>query len=439
MGIRLEVAIVVGLILLNGFFALAEMAIVASRRVRLQQLAEAGSTGAARALALSEDPGRFLSSVQVGITLIGVLSGAFGGSTLGARLGSVLIELGWFGTYGDDLAFFTVVLVITALSVVIGELVPKRFALANPERLAVRVARPLDIFSHVFRPFVWVLGRSSDALLALFGLKQEASQGMTEEEIRFAIAEGTHSGVIDDVEEEMIHGVLELADRPVQAIMTPRPDIYWIDLDDPADEIARDVAECPYSRLVVARDGDMSHPMGVVQKKDLVASLMDGTGLQIEEHLLEPLHVPEGSPAMHVLQNFRTRPLRVAFVFDEYGDFQGLVTLTDIMSAIAGQLPEEHRPTPQEIFQRDDGSWLVDGRASVTEVKEALDLTISTDGEFHTAAGLALDALERIPVEGDSFTIDGWRVEVIDMDGNRIDKLLFIPPSHAEFEESPAT
>lgn len=428
MGIRLEVAIVVGLILLNGFFALAEMAIVASRKVRLQQLAEAGSSGAARALALAEDPGRFLSSIQVGITLIGVLSGAFGGSTLGARLGRVLEEVGWFGRYADDVAFAAVVVVITALSVVVGELVPKRVALASPERLAVRVARPLEFFSRVFRPFVWLLGRSSDLLLALFGMKQEASKGMTEEEIRFAIAEGTHSGVIDDVEEEMIHSVLELADRPVEAIMTPRPEVYWIDLDDPPDEIAGDVGECPYSRLVVARDGDMSHPLGVVQKKDLVAGLLAGGPLRVEEHIMQPLHVPDGAPAMHVLQNFRTTPMHVAFVYDEYGDFQGMVTLTDLMSAIAGQLPEEHRPASQPIIRREDGSWLVDGRAAIADVHAALDLPVPDDADFHTAAGLALHVLERIPSDGECFSFEGWRVEVIDMDGNRIDKLLFTPP-----------
>lgn len=432
MGIRLELAVVVGLVLLNGFFALAEMAIVSSRRVRLQQLSEAGSSGAGRALALSEDPGRFLSSVQVGITLIGVLNGAFGGSTLGARLGTVFDELSWFGTHGDDVAFFIVVLLITAFSVVIGELVPKRIALANPEPLAVRVARPLDIFAQVFRPFVWLLGRSSDLLLALVGVKRESNQAVTEEEVRFAIAEGTHAGVIDDVEEEMIHGVLELADRPVDSIMTPRPDIYWIDLDDPAEEVARDVSECPYSRLVVARDGDMSHPLGVVQKKDLVPSLIAGQGIRIDEHLRQPLHVPEGIPAMHILEMFRTTALHVAFVFDEYGDFQGLVTLTDVMSAIAGQLPEEHRQTSQEILKREDGTWLVDGRAAVEEVKEELGLTIETNGDFHTVAGLALDVLERIPIEGETFVLDGWRIEIIDMDGNRIDKLLFTPPERLE-------
>ena len=428
MGIWLELAIIVGLVLLNGFFAMAEIAVVSSRRIRLQQMAEAGNAGAARALNLSEDPGRFLSSVQVGITLIGILSGAFGGATLGFRLGNVLDDWPLLASHGHEIAFVLVVMAITAVSVIVGELVPKRMALFNPEPIAARVARPLEIVASVFRPFVWFLGRSSDGLLAMLGMRKSQNQSMTEEEVKIAIAEGTEAGAIDQVEEEMIHGVLELADRSVASIMTPRPDVYWIDLDDEAETISRDVSECPYSRIVVARDGDMSRPLGVVQKKDLVPALIAGQGVSLEQHLLEPAHVPEGIPAMRMLQIFRTMSLHVAFVFDEYGDFQGLVTLTDIMSAIAGELPEEHKGPPQELLKREDGSWLVDGRAAVDEVKDTLGLRMETNGDFHTAAGLALDKMARIPDEGEHFELDGWRIEIIDMDGNRIDKLLFIPP-----------
>ena len=428
MGMWLELAVVVGLVLLNGFFALAEMAIVSSRRIRLQQMAEAGSVGATRALALFDDPGRFLSSVQVGITLIGILSGAIGGATLGARLGAVLNDFEFIFPYGERIAFIGIVIFITALSVIVGELVPKRVALSNPEPIAARVARPLEWVAMAGRPFAWVFERSTSVILAMLGIRGRNKDGVTEEEVKFAIAEGTESGVIDAVEEEMIHGVLELADRSVASIMTPRPDVYWVDLDDEPTTISRDVAECPYSRIVVARDGDMSRPLGVVQKKDLVPALIAGQGVSLESHLLEPAHVPEGIPAMRMLQIFRTMSLHVAFVFDEYGDFQGLVTLTDIMSAIAGDLPEEHRQTPQELLKREDGSWLVDGRAAIDEVKDTLGLRMETNGDFHTAAGLALEKMARIPEEGEHFELDGWRVEVIDMDGNRIDKLLFIPP-----------
>ncbi|MBX6426710.1 MAG: HlyC/CorC family transporter [Variibacter sp.] len=438
MGMWLELAIVVGLVLLNGFFALAEMAVVSSRRMRLQQMAEGGDRGAERALSLAENPGRFLSAVQVGITLIGILSGAFGGATLGARLGTVLDEWPLFAPHGERIAFILVVVFITALSVILGELVPKRVALSNPEPIAAWVARPLGWVSMIGRPFVWMFERSTALLLAMMGIRDQAGRTVTEEEVKFAIAEGTEAGVIDEAEEEMIHGVLELADRSVESIMTPRPDVYWIDLEDDPEELYRDIAECPYSRIVVARDGDMSHPLGVVQKKDLVGDLISGQGIRIESHLLQPAHVPEGIPAMRMLQIFRTTPLHVAFVFDEYGDFQGIVTLTDVMSAVAGEMPEEHRPTPQELQQREDGSWLVDGRAAIDDVKEALGLRMETNGDFHTAAGLALDRLARIPTEGESFELEGWRVEIVDMDGNRIDKLLFIPPQRAASVEQPA-
>jgi putative hemolysin len=275
-------------------------------------------------------------------------------------------------------------------------------------------------------------------ILSLLGVREREGTNVTEEEVKFAIAEGTEAGVIDEVEEEMIHGVLELADRSVASIMTPRPDVYWIDLDDDPDTVARDVAECPYSRIVIARDGDMSHPLGVVQKKDLVQDLIEGKGVQLESLLREATHVPESMPAMRLLQIFRTVSLHVAFVIDEYGDFLGLVTLTDVMSAIAGELPEEHRQTSQELLKREDGSWLVDGRASIDEVKETLGLRMETNGDFHTAAGLVLERMAHIPEEGEHFELDGWRIEVIDMDNNRIDKLLFIPPERVAQEQNSA-
>ena len=335
------------------------------------------SLGAARALALAENPGKFLSSVQVGITLIGILSGAFGGATLGARLGagarrSAVDRAAWrarrvlrrgllhHGAVGDHRRTGA----------------EARRACRIPKRIAARVARPLRDRGGGRR------GRSSGCssarpplILAHAGhpraRRHERHRGGGEVRDRGRAPRPASS---TQVEEEMIHGVLELADRSVASIMTPRPDVYWIDLDDDPETIARDVAECPYSRIVVARDGDISHPLGVVQKKDLVADLIAGKGIRIEAHLLEPTHVPETMPAMRMLQIFRTVPLHVAFVVDEYGDFLGLVTLTDIMSAVAGDLPEEHRQTPQELLQRDDGSWLVDGRAAIDEVKETLGL-----------------------------------------------------------------
>jgi len=434
MDVALDIAILLALFLLNGFFAMAEMAMVSSRRMRLQQMAEAGKRGATQALALADNPGAFLSAVQVGITLIGILSGAFGGATLGVRLGPVLDRLPWIAPYGTQIAVVLVVIGITAVSVIVGELVPKRMALASPETIAVRVARPLQIISRIARPFVWLLERSSAGLLKIVGVPERRRHNVTEEEVRFAIAEGTEAGVIDQVEQEMIHGVLALADRSVAAIMTPRPDVQWIDLDDEAEVIAREIAECPFSRLVVARGSDLGHPLGVVQKKDLVADLLAGNGLDLERQLREPIYIPENAQVLRMLEMFRAVPLHVAFVVDEYGDFLGLVTLTDVLEAIAGEIPEEHEPKSDSLLRRPDGSWLVDGRVPIDELVDKLELE-KPDGDFHTAAGLALERLARIPAEGDTFAVGDWKVEVVDMDGKRIDKLLFMPSADAQAAE----
>ncbi len=426
MTVWLEIAIVVGLTLLNGFFAMAELAIVSSRRIRLQQMAADGSGGAVRALALAENPGRFLSGVQVGITLIGIMSGAYGGATLGARLGAVLNQYPIFAPRGDEIAFGVVVVAITALSVVVGELVPKRIALLHPERIATKVAGPLQVLVMIARPLVWFLETSTALLLKLFRLPEKRSDGMTEEEVKIAIAEGAEAGVIDEVEEEMIHGVLALADSSVASIMVPRPDVYWIDLSDEQQAIEREIADCPYSRIVVVRDGDLGRPLGALQKKDLVGDLISGRGIRIEERLIQPAFVPETMPVLRLLETFKTSPVHIAFIVDEYGDFLGIATLNDVLEGIAGDLGDEHEQPSENIVRRPDGSWLVDGRAPAGDLIEKLKLTDS-EGEFHTAAGFALERLAHIPVECETFEIPGWRVEVLDMDGKRIDKLLFTP------------
>jgi putative hemolysin len=426
MTVWLELAIVVGLTLLNGFFAMAELAIVSSRRIRLQQMAEAGSRGAARALALAENPGRFLSGVQVGITLIGIMSGAYGGATLGARLGTILNEYPIFAPRGEEIAFILVVVMITALSVVVGELVPKRIALLQPERIAAAVARPVQILVLIARPLVWFLETSTALLLKLMRIPEKRGESVTEEEVKYAIAEGTEAGVIDEVEEKMIHGVLALADSSVASVMVPRPDVYWIDLADEQTSIEREIADCPYSRIVVARDGDLGRPLGVIQKKDLVGDLVAGRGIRIEERLIQPAFVPESMPVLRLLETFKASPVHIAFIVDEYGDFLGIATLNDVLEGIAGDLGEEHEQPSENIVRRPDGSWLVDGRASATELVEKLKLP-ETSGEFHTAAGFVLERLAHIPVECETFEIPGWRVEILDMDGKRIDKLLFTP------------
>jgi putative hemolysin len=430
MTVWLELLIVVGLILLNGFFAMAEMAIVSSRRLRLQQMAENGSRGAARALELAENPSRFLSGVQVGITLIGILSGAFGGATLGARLGGVLNSYAFINPRGPEIAFILVVVAITALSVIVGELVPKRIALLRSEYIASLIARPLQIVVILARPLVWFLENTTALLLWLLRVPDRRSDNVTEEEVKLAIAEGTEAGVIDEVEKEMIHGVLALADNSVAAIMVPRPDVYWIDLDDDKNVVAREIMECPYSRIVVVRGGDLGRPIGVLQKKDLLEDILKSGDIDVEKRLIQPAYVPESLPALRLLETFRTAAIHIAFVVDEYGDFLGIATLNDILVSIAGDIPDESPQVSEEILERPDGTWLVDGRASITDLATKLHLENAVEnssGEFHTAAGLALERLARIPIAGDSFVLDKWRVEVLDMDGKRIDKLMFTP------------
>jgi putative hemolysin len=425
MTVWLELLVIVGLTALNGFFAMAEMAVVSSRSARLQAMVEDGRRGAQRALDLAGNPARFLSGVQVGITAISILSGAYGGATLGTRLGDYLDTLPLFQPRGHEIAVALVVVGITILSLVAGELIPKRIALADPEPIAARLARPLQFVVLAARPIVWILEQITHIVLAALRIPENRRDTVTEEEVKIAIAEGTQSGAIAKVEQKMIHGVLALADTPVSAVMTPRPDVQWIDLDDDPQSVARDIADCPYSRIVVARGGDLGRPLGVVQKKDLVGDLLAGRELNIEKHLLQPSYVPETIPVLRLLELFRHVSVHLAFVVDEYGDFLGLTTVNDIFSAVAGHLPEETGSRDGGMRQRPDGSWLVDGRTPAGEV--AATLGIEIEGDFHTAAGLALDRLARIPNEGESFRIGRWRADVIDMDGKRIDKLLFSP------------
>ena len=427
MTVWLELAIVVGLILLNGFFAMAELAIVSSRRIRLQQMTEAGNKGAGRALALADNPGRFLSGVQVGITLIGIMSGAYGGSTLGARLGAVLNEYPIFAPRGEEIAFILVVIAITALSVVVGELVPKRIALLQPERIAATVAGPVQILVLIARPLVWFLETSTALLLKLLRIPEKKNESVTEEEVRFAIAEGTEAGVIDEVEEKMIHGVLALADSSVASIMVPRPDVYWIDLADQQKTIEREIADCPYSRIVVARDGDLGRPLGVVQKKDLVGDLIAGRGIRVEERLIQPAFVPETMPVLRLLETFKASPVHIAFIVDEYGDFLGIATLNDVLEGYRRRSRRRARAAlgKRRAACRTGHGWST-GAQRPSELIEKLKLP-EFRGEFHTAAGFALERLAHIPVECETFEIPGWRVEILDMDGKRIDKLLFTP------------
>lgn len=425
--IAIELSVVFFLILLNGVFAMSELAIVSSRRPRLAAMAEAGDRGAAAALKLKDDPSRFLSVVQVGITLIGILAGAFSGATLAAKLGAELDEVEWLRPYGQSAAFVLVVIAITYVSLVIGELAPKRLALLHADTISARIARLLAAMAVAGRPFVMLLTASTAVVLRLVGARASETPGMTAEEMRTVIAEGAEAGVIDPAGKDMMTRLLRLSDRPVAGIMTPRRAVAWIDVADDPAAMREELRTIPFSRIVVARSGNLDEPLGIVKKKDLLDRVLNGEEIDIAAAVRQPLFLPDSSSILDALAAMKKSPVHIAFVVDEFGGFQGLLTLTDIVEAIAGDLASEDGKLVPNVTRRSDGSYLVEGSATIDEVEAALGLTIEADGRFHTVAGLVLDVLQRIPKEGDTADFGDWRIEVLDTDmgGRRIDKVLF--------------
>ncbi|MDR6292389.1 MULTISPECIES: hemolysin family protein [Inquilinus] len=421
-----EIVIVVLLILVNAFFAMSEMALVNARRARLQGMAEAGHRGARAALTLAEDPSRLLSTVQVGITLVGIFAGAFGGATLSVPLRDWLATQPVVGPWADGLSFALVVFAITYFSLIVGELVPKRIALNHAETIAARVARPMQRIASVGAPVVWLLQRSTELVLRLLGISSVQGQTVTEEEVKSLIAEGTEAGVFVEAEREMIEGVLRLADRSVRSIMTPRHEMVWIDLDDSPDEIRKTISSSGCSRFPVAR-GSLDELEGMVQTKDMLDRMLQGGPFDIAETMRPPLVVPDGTPALKLLQTFRSSAIHLAVVVDEYGSVEGLVTPSDILSAIAGEVGDLSIDADgYSIVRREDGSWLVDAMTPIDEVERLLRLRglRSPEDDYHTLAGFVLWHLGRMPKVAESFVENGMRYEVMDMDGNRIDKVL---------------
>lgn len=420
----LEIFVLFALTLLNGFFALSEMAIVSARRPRLDAMAEAGDAGAAKASELANEPTSFLSAVQVGLTLISIGTGAFGTATLSQHLVPSFEAVAWLKPHAELLAIGVVIVLTTILTLVLGELVPKRIALAYPEAIAARVARPLHIIATVARPIVAFLGVSTAFFLRLMRIPTVRDQTVTEEEVETMLQEGTESGVIDPAEREMVKEVIGLAERPVVSIMTRRSEVFWIDVGDSEAQVRAELRQCPFSRVVVAKGGSIDEPLGYIHKKDLLDSVLDGKPLDIEKNVREPLYVPESASVLDLVEQFRTKRIHFAFVIDEFGAFEGVITLTDLLEAITGDMPEEHEVTRQPIVARADGSYLVDGLAEISELEDTLGVNIPDDARYHTAAGLALEVFGRIPGTGDVATFEDWKIEVVDMDGRRIDKLL---------------
>ncbi|TWA63456.1 putative hemolysin [Azospirillum brasilense] len=424
-----EIAIIVALTLLNGVFAMSELAVVSSRKARLQSMADQGNGGARMALRLIDDPSRFLSTVQIGITMVGVVAGAYGGATLGDRLGQWLDSFPALAGRGELLGVGGVLVVITYSSIVLGELIPKRIALKSPERVASLIAPPMRLLSRIAAPFVWLLGASTDLLLRLLGLQGAREESVTEEEVRSMISEGTQTGVFAPAEKEMIDGVLRLADRTVRTIMIPRPDVAWLDLGKTqADQLAA-IRAAGHSRYPVCR-GELDELVGVLHTRDLVDALVEGRPFDLEAHVVRPLVVHDGTPILKLLELMKTSGHHLAVVVDEYGSIEGIVTLTDILETIAGDLPEAGEAMETAAVRREDGSWLVEGWMPVDEFEDTVGLRgVRGTGDFHTVAGLVLHHLGHVPVAGEAFEWEGVRIEVVDMDGRRIDKLLVVPRS----------
>ena len=419
----IEIAIVVLLTLLNGLLAMSELAIVSARPARLKVLAERGNRGAQTALRLAEDPGRFFSSVQIGITLVGVLSGAFSGATLGARLAAALPGWGVPPSVAEPLGMGGVVVAITYLSLILGELVPKQIALRRPEAVAIRVAPLMRRISRAAAPLVWLLDRSGKLVLAILRQNGDQRGGISDEEIRLVIAEAEHAGVIHRAETEMIAGVMRIADRTARGLMTPRREIIAVDVADSYAAVARKFQQSHRTRLPVS-DGDENNLIGVVASADLIGVNMQDFDLR---RLMKPAPIiPETMDAPEVIARLRTAPGQMLLVYDEYGHFEGVVTPMDVLEAITGEFAGMDDDEPK-LVEREDGTMLVAGWMPVDEFADRLEMPLDEDHDYSTVAGLVLDLAGQIPQVGDSVRWGDWHIEVVDLDGRRIDKLLVRP------------
>jgi putative hemolysin len=419
----LELALVAALIILNGLLALSELAIVSSRAARLRNLVERNVAGSRRALTLHSDPGKFLSTVQIGITMVGVLSGAFSGATLGVRLATWLDTHGVSDEVANPLGMGLVVAAITYFSLIVGELVPKQIALRNPEKVALRVAPAMTILARVASPLVTVLDGSGRILLWIMGYRQQPAEKVTDEEIRSLIAEAERSGTLEPGEKEMITGVMRLADRPVGGLMTPRTDVDMLDLSLAADEIRARISASPHSRLPV-HEGNPDEPIGVLQSKDILNALITDPNPDIRSLVREAPIIPESVDARDVVGTLKTAPVHMALVHDEYGHFKGVVTPADILEAIVGSFTTEEGPAEPAAVKRNKDSYLVSGWMPVDEFADLIGITVPDDRSYNTVAGFVLDGFGALPEVGNTFDAHGWRFEVVDLDGRRVDKVM---------------
>ena len=420
MNITTEIIIVLSIILVNTLFVLSEMSVASSRKARLQQRVNDGDQRASTVLQLIENPNLFLATVQIGITLVGVFVGAVGGATFAGPLSGVLAGIPALSPYANTLAFAIVVLAITLVSIVLGELVPKRIALHNPERIASILAGPMMVVSTLFRPLVWILGRLTDLILKMLGIEPGKEPPVTEEEIQLLIDQGTQAGVFEEAEQDMVEGVFSLADQRVYSLMTPRPDIVWLDISDSVEEIRQKLVESEFSRFPV-RQGSLDSIVGIVKARDLLVQSLNNEPILLKNLLKPAFFVPETMFASRALEVLKEKGTDMLLVIDEFGALQGLLTINDILEEIVGEMEIDE---PQAT-QRQDGSWLLDGMLEVDEFKEIFDLPVLPhEDEYETLSGFVMVSLGRVPQPTDRFEWHGLKFEVMDMDGRRVDKVL---------------
>jgi putative hemolysin len=428
--IGIEVTLIFLLVIANGVFAMAELAVVSSRKSRLRQRAEEGNRGAAVALELAEKPDDFLSTVQVGITMIGTLAGAFGGATVAEKFAVYLKEFPAIAQYADSVAITVVVLMISYLSLILGELVPKNLALSNPEKVASFLAPPMRFLSRIGSPFVRFLTFSTRVVMKLIPVKASSDAPVTEEEIKVLLAQGTEHGTFEEAEQEMVSGVFRLGDRRVMDLMKPRGKVRSLDVEEDWVVNREVLRTTTFSRFPVIR-GDLDRVVGVIHVKDLFLMLDSGEPLDLQAVARKPLMLPEATPAFEALERFQESGDQMALIIDEHGSVEGILTLTDLMEGVLGDMRGPGESTRAKAVEREDGSWLVDGQLPIREFLDELEIKEIPGDEdgFTTVAGLVLAHLHRIPAPGDHFVVDGWRFEVLDMDANRIDKVLVSRPS----------
>jgi putative hemolysin len=418
----LEIAIVLVLILINGVLAMSELAVVSARRPRLNAMAVRGVRGANRAIRLAENPGRFLSTVQIGITLVGILAGAFSGASLGVRLSNSLVDLGVPGTVAEPVGFGLIVTVITYLSLVAGELVPKQLALRNAERIACLVAPAMTVLARLASPFVTLLEISGNTLLTIFGRDEGGRGDVTEDEIRHLVAEAENAGVLEPGERQMIAGVMQLGDRPVRAVMTPRVEVDLVDLSAGEAKVKRQILASTHS-YIPAHDGNPDLIIGILPAKALLDAYLKRRSVDPRRYIRQAPIIPDTMDVLDVVTRLKESRLHVGLVHDEFGHFEGIVTTTDVLEAIVGAFRSEEGEAEPHAVQRDDGSWLLAGIMPVEELVQLIGISLPEQRFYHTVAGLVLEKLGRFPQVGESFDLQGWRFEVLDLDGRRIDKV----------------